>query len=189
MSVVVFSLLVGAGAASLGVWWRRRARARAGSEVESASPAVARTGSGLELAVGDVVSIRGEELWLEQGWLVSEAGRAVAGVFEAREGVVVEFASPRREHFRATSSGIEVPTDAPMALELGGVRYERVRRLPIELDALGESRPLPWKTGLFFEYRSLSGDLLLVIGQAPAYRAWVGSPLPDGALERWGSAG
>ncbi len=187
MSLILLSLLVGAGAAGAGVWLRRRKLRRAVNEAPRSKPDAARV-PGLELAVGDVVSVHGEELWLEQGWLMSEAGRALGGLFEAREAWLVEFASPRHEYFRLSPVEVSVAGEGPMSVEHRGVRYERVRRLPVELAAIGSSRPPPWKTGLFFEYRSLSGELLLVLGQAPNVRCWSGPSLPESAVERWGSA-
>lgn len=187
MSLILLSLMVGAGAASAGLWLRRRARRRA-SERQPDPRERSRDTPGLELAVGDVVSVQGEELWLEQGWLVTEAGRPLAGIFEAREGSLAEFASPRREYFRLAPAEVAVPAEAPMAIEHRAVRFERVRRLPVEVVPLGSSAPPPWRTALFFEYRALSGELLLVLGQPSQFRCWVGPSVSESAVERWGSA-
>jgi hypothetical protein len=187
VSLILISLLAGAGAASVGLWLERRRRRR----IESATrpPDVDKTRvPGLEIGVGDVVSIHGEELWLEQGWLLTESGRPLAALFEAREASVLQFAPPRREQFRLTRVEFPFPGDAPTSLEHGGERYERMRRLPVELSAIGESRPPPWQAALLLEYRSLGGELLLVLGQAPHFLCWTGPSLSEGAIERWGSA-
>lgn len=188
MSLVALTLI--AGGASLGLWLGHRVRRRlTRKHAEPAQPSKDPShAGGLELGVGDVVSVQGEELWLEHGWLLSEAGRSLAGLFQAREASLLEFAPPRREHFRLTRTDVAIPGDAPTSLEHHGVRYERVRRLPVEVSAIGDSRPPPWSTALLVEYRSLASELLLVVGQAPEYLAWQGLPLLDGALERWGSA-
>jgi hypothetical protein len=187
VSLILVSLLAGAGAASVGLWLRQRRRRRAESATRRPEVDTTRV-AGLEIGVGDVVSIHGQELWLEQGWLLSESGRPLAALFEAREDSVLQFAPPRREQFRLTRVEFPFPADAPTSVEHDGERYERVRRLPVELSGIGESRPPPWQAALLLEYRSLGGELLLVLGQAPHFLCWFGPSLPDGAIERWGSA-
>jgi hypothetical protein len=66
------------------------------------------------------------------------------------------------------------------------VSFERVRRLPVRVEPLEKSPPLPWDEAMLSEYRGLATDALFVLGNAGRIRAWQGRLVGESEIERWG---
>lgn len=194
MSLVLAAVLVGGGALLAGVAGFIRKGQRASSVVNKQSeaaalPAAAPTplrSAGFEIELGDVIEVSGRELWLEQAWLLSEANDPVAAVFEASEAIVLSLPPPASTLYLLEEVSLPLPEETPSSIESRGVRFERVRRLPVQLTPLGKSVPLPWNEGLLSEYRGLGGDALWVLGRGKHCRVWQGRALLASDVVRWG---
>lgn len=190
MSLIVTALLVGGGALVAGLATRYAVTRREPEPVKPA-PAPAPTPSplasaGFELELGDVVELGGRELWLEEGWLLSEAGDAVAALFRAREATVLALPPPAGTLYLLDEVELGLPEEPPTTIESRGVRFERVRRLPVLVQPVGKSAPLPWNEGLLSEYRGLAGDALWVLGRGGRSRVWQGRAVHASEVVRWG---
>jgi hypothetical protein len=198
MSLLVTAAIVGGGAlvAAIGtriaVAARRRARARAhaanaDAAAAGAKPAESRLAeTGFTVQQGDVISVTGRELWLEQGWLLLEGNDAIAAILFAREAVVLAHPKPRPRFYYLNEIELRLPADPPSALDHGGVRYERARRLPIAIEPLPKSPDPPWQTALLTEYRGLGSEVLWALIHSGTCRAWSGRAVDDAEIELWG---
>ena len=200
MSLVLALLVAGGGAlvAGLTTRWmgsRKRADANASAKPATAPPVPAQPAptplstAGFDVDLGDVVEIAGQELWLESAWLLSEAGDAVVALYAAREAVLVVLPPPKRTVYLLDAVELRVPDEPPATLESAGVRFERVRRIPVRVTSIGESAPLPWDEALLAEYRGLGGDALWLLGRAGRAKAWQGRVVGESEIERWGGGG
>lgn len=188
MSLLVTALLVGGGALAAGVAARAIARRRR-SAVPPAQPPPPRTrlaDAGFTVEHGDVVSALGKEAWLEHGWLLAEAGQPVAAVLMATDAVIVALPKPRTRLYWLAPVTLGLPGDPPSTLEHGGVRYERARRVPVEIEPLGGSPDPPWTSALLLEYRGLAGEALWALSHGQSTLAWRGRVVEDSELENWG---
>lgn len=194
MSLIVLAI-VGGGALAAGVVTRwALGRRRPALPPRPPVPAVALPGpspsplarSGFSFELGDVIEIGGRELWLEQGWLLSEGTDAVAALFRAGPTAVLTLAPPSTATYLLDAAELALPGEPPSVIEVGAVRFERVRRLPVELAALGKTPPLPWSETLLTEYRGLGDDALWVLGTGAGARAWQGRVVREPEIERWG---
>ncbi len=195
MSLVLTALLVAGGAMTFGAIGRaaRRRRARSPERVESAPRSSKRTrapaklmASGFSVEAGDVISVAGEELWLEHAWLLSEGGDAVAAVLFADEATVVAVPAPRSALYRLERVALEVPLEAPSSLDSRGVRFERAIRRPVRVEPFPGAPDPPFVDGVLAEYRALGGESLWLVAHAQSVLAWQGRRVQDGDLERWG---
>lgn len=191
MSLVIAAIIAG-GAAVFGgstFAWLRRKRvpktARPLPATERSKPGELAT-RGFDLELGDVVEIGGRELWLERGWVLSEGDEAVVVMFSAKEATLVTLPAPSRASYLLDPVELAFPGDPPPTLESAGVRFERVRRLPVRVEPLSKSPPLPWDQALLSEYRGLATDALFVLGNAGRIRAWQGRLVGESEIERWG---
>jgi hypothetical protein len=137
-------------------------------------------------APGDVVSLDGHEHWLEGAWLLSELGMPVVALFFASDATLAVAAAPRTDLLRLEVCELLV-TAAPFYLEHEGTRFERERRLPVELTSFGVAPELLADQALFLEYRALGGDALLVLSSDTWSWAGRGSRADKSHLERWGT--
>jgi hypothetical protein len=191
MSLIVTALIVGGGAIVAGVGARlalaRRSRRRRQREV-AAEPAKASrlAAAGFTVEQGDVISIAGRELWLEQGWLLLEGDDAIAALLFAREAVVLARPKPHVGFHYLREVELRLPADPPGALDHGGARYERARRLPVLIEPLAQSPDPPWREALLTEYRGLGGEVLWALVHAGTCKAWSGHAVAEHEIEHWG---
>jgi hypothetical protein len=185
VAAIVGGALFGGGTFA---WFLRKkkatkARTVAPAATERPSPLASR---GFAMELGDVVEIGGRELWLEEGWILSEGDDAVIALFAAKEATLVTLPAPSKASYLLDSVELAFAGDPPLTLESGGVRFERVRRLPVRVETLEKSSPLPWEEALLSEYRGLATDALFVLGNAGRVRAWQGRLVGESEIERWG---
>lgn len=189
------SLLVAAAvsvvAVSVGGWLAvRRRRAEPAVSEAPAAVAVERerllSSRGFRVELGDVLEIAGQELWLERGWLLAEGDQPVmALLFSAAHTLVVEPGEPARLTL-ARELELELPATVPSALEVGGVRFERARRLPVTVTALGATTPPPFDEAVVTELRGLAGDVLYVLGHQGFCKAYQGRAVQSSDVTLWG---
>lgn len=190
MSLVIAAIVAGGALFGGGALaWLRRKRPGTSKKPPASSPkskpsALATRGFDLEL--GDVVEIGGRELWLEQGWLLTEGDDAVVAMFSAKEATLVTLPAPSQASYLLDAVELTFPGDPPLTLESAGIRFERVRRLPVRCEPLDKSPPLPWDQAILSEYRGLATDVLFVLGNAGRIRAWQGRLVGESEIERWG---
>lgn len=178
-------LAVGAAGRGLMRHIARRARRREVPPPCRGAAPLGRLGFGVE--IGDVISLGAEELWLEGGWLLSEGAEPVAVVLPMREATLLALPGPQQQLYRLTplSAG---DFGGASSVESGGVRFERARRLPVELEPVGRGSDPPYKSAVLAEYRAPSGDTLWALDRDGAGLAWQGRRVRDDELERWGRA-
>jgi hypothetical protein len=139
---------------------------------------------GFPADVGDVISLGQTELWLEGGWLLSEA-EPIAAICFAREAAVVLLPQPSEECHLLEEIALDGSGDPPPTLEIGSERYQRTRRRPVSIEALG-SAPLPFAEGLLGEYEGIAGSVLFLLAGKEAWRTWKGLRVSTTELDRWG---
>jgi hypothetical protein len=146
-------------------------------------------------ALGDViVRAGGEEAWLAGALVLSESS-PVAVIFVAPEaggdhailvrprpaGEIVWFEPLPRDE-------IVVGAEPPTSLEVRGVRYERLRRLPLRAERIGAGAPDVGDAVIYAEYAGAGAERVLVLsvpgahGGGPA-RVWRGVALEPGMYD------
>jgi hypothetical protein len=187
--LILTAVLIGSGLAAAGVGarfaLRKKAPAPETEEAPKAAPSPLRA-AGFSVDLGDVISIDGRELWLERGWVLSEAGEPVAAVLFADAEVIIALPPPEPRLSLLKETELSLPEDPPASLEAAGARFERVRRLPVEAAALANTPPPPWASALLCEYRGLGGEQLWVVGHGAFCRAFVGRAVNADEFEMWG---
>jgi len=193
VSLIIAAVVAGGGALVAGAmagWLRaRRQRSVSAPTASAAEPAPAPSllaRSGFDVELGDVIEVAGRELWLEQAWLLAEAGDPVAALFAAREATLIALPPPSRTVYLLEEVSVGIAADPPAVLESRGVRFERARRLPVRVSCIGKSEPLPWDEAVLAEYRGLARDALWVLGRPGATRAWQGRAADESEIVRWG---
>ncbi len=157
--------------------------------------------AGFPCRLGDVIlALDGEEAWLESALVFYEDAPVLvlflapnAGVDRA---VLVRRSSrdvaikPDKLHqgdilwLTAAAPLTWGPSEEPPSTLLhGGDQYERVRRLPLEADAMGPSAPKIAGNLLLVEYKSAADDRLLVLLGGATVLTWEGRPLGSGMYE------
>ncbi len=189
MSLIVAALAIGGSALIAGLATRyavkRRVQPVAPPPVLPSPPSpLAR--AGFEIELGDVIEVLGRELWLEEAWLLTEGREPVAALFGAREASLLVLPPPAGTLYLLDVVEIDLPEEPPSSIESRGVRFERVRRLPVEVAAVGKSAPLPWTDGLLSEYRGLESEALWVLGRGARCRIWQGRIAQGSDVVRWG---
>lgn len=181
---LVAAFLVGAGAAiaaSALVRRRRRARDETHAAPEPELP-------GFPVAVGDVITVASEEAWLEKGWLLEEAGTAVAAVLFARKVVVLAEPAPRSAlYWLSAVSAPALSGEPPPSLDVEGEHFDRARRIPVAIRVLDRAPDPPWETALLAEYRALGGRVLWLLCRGARALAWRGRRVEDDELDNLGS--
>lgn len=190
MSLIITAAIVGGGALIAGVTARvvasRRARERLAKTASAVLPPSPLAEAGFEVQQGDVISISARELWLEQGWLLHEAGEPIAAILFAGESVVLALPKPRSRLYLLDETSLSLPAEPPSSLDCQGARYERARRLPVEIEPLDKSVDPPWQSALLVEYRGLVSDVVWVLVHQGQCRAWRGRAVEQGEIEHWG---
>jgi hypothetical protein len=179
--------LSGAVVRALGRW----GKLGPGKKAEDSPPAPREEQTAPKLAefrfnVGDVISVRGTEAWLEHGWLLREAGEAVALVLFSREATLIALPRPKAALFWLNQLSLDWPSDPPSSVDVGALRYERVRRVPVDIEALADAPDPPWQDGLLNEYRALNGESLWALGRRGSFKAYSGRRVAESELELWG---
>lgn len=176
--------------------WRRRdaaseqrPRAEAGPNELSSAPRDHLEGFPCQL--GDVIlRLTGEEAWLAGGLALSEDA-PVAALFVApdagRGSAIYVRPKPRESLFwmePLEASAVLVAGEPPSSVEHGGVRFDRVRRLPLRPRRLGVGAPDLGDAVVLAEYASTGSERLLVLrGSTGAVEAYRGEELESSAYE------
>jgi hypothetical protein len=203
-------VLAGTSGAVLVGRWLARARGAAAEDVSASRQAgedaeaagteekAARDPTGERVAlegfpcqVGDVIlRMTGEEAWLAGGLVLSEA-IPVAALFvapDAKHDCAI-YARPRPAQVLQwleplDPSAILVGGEPPSAVEHGGIRFERARRLPLRAQRVGTGAPNVGDAVTVAEYVSAGAERLLVLkGNAGIVHAFRGVELGEGSFE------
>jgi hypothetical protein len=195
---ILVDALVVVGGIVVGRWIMKRVRARGAADAEAergdakAPRAPARDPlASFPCKLGDVIvrTAERDEAWLA-GALVLEEERPVAALFVAPEaggdralfvrdapGAGLTWLAPLPDGAVATTK------DPPHALEVGGVRYERARRLPVRVSRVGTGAPAVGDRAVVAEYAGAAADRLLVVAGADRTLAWKGVALREGEYD------
>jgi hypothetical protein len=147
--------------------------------------------AGFACKLGDVVlrSAERDEAWLA-GALVFLEDKPVAALFSAPEAggdraIFVRAARGAGIAWLAplAPGALVVPKEPPHALELDGVRFERARRLPVDVKRIGTGSPDVGGRAVVAEYSGPSGARLVVVAGANAALAWKGTALAEGEYD------
>jgi hypothetical protein len=195
VSLVIDAVVV-VGGIAVARWMVKRVRAgRAQREPTGVGEApTVKAGSllaGFPCALGDVVlrSAERDEAWLA-GALVFREDKAVAALFSAPEA-----GGDRAVFVRATpgagitwltplpKGALALSKEPPHALELDGTRYERARRLPVDVTRVGSGAPTVGDRAIVAEYAGPSSSRLVVVAGSEAILAWKGTVLVEGEYD------
>lgn len=136
---------------------------------------------GFPCQLGDVLMrITGEEAWLAGGVVLSEEA-PVAAIFVAPDAghdcVIYARPRPRESVFwmePLDPGAVLVGGEPPSSVEHGGIRFDRVRRLPLRPKRIGVGAPDVGDSVILAEYASAGSERLLVMrsttGTSFAYR-------------------
>jgi hypothetical protein len=142
---------------------------------------------GFQCKLGDVVVRRfeGDEAWLA-GALVLAEDRPVAALFVApdAQGERAVFVRGRSESTLVWltplgSDQIVLSGEPPPALEHGGTRFHRTRRLPVRVERVGTGAPDVGGRAIVGEYAALGLERIVVIVGSDASLAWRGVSLSE----------
>lgn len=140
--------------------------------------------------LGDVILALGsDEAWLAGALLLSEEVPAVA-LFIAPDagGDRAVLARPRPVEdilwlSPIAASSLRLGAEPPSSLEHQGERFERLRRLPFRAERHGTGAPDVGDAVVLADYKSASGDRLIVLVGRDTPRAWVGRELNAGMYD------
>jgi hypothetical protein len=136
---------------------------------------------GFPCQLGDVlIRLTGEEAWLAGGLVLSEEA-PVAALFVAPDAghdcAIYVRPQPREAVFwmePLDPGAVLVGGEPPSSVEHGGIRFDRVRRLPLRPRRIGVGAPDVGDTVVLAEYASAGSERLLVMrsttGVSYAYR-------------------
>lgn len=190
MSLLLAGLLASVSGAAFGWLVRRRAtriernEASLSEASEAPSSPAPDPFDAMPCRVGDVVvRATGEEAWLA-GALVLEEKRVVAALFvapQAGENRVL-FATPAPEASLLWLSPVaegdaSVHREPPTSLEIGRVRFERVRQRPLVARPVGDHVPDVHGTVLVAEYEGAPAERLVLVRSPRATWAYRGEAL------------
>ena len=138
---------------------------------------------GFWLGVGDVVTIRGRDLWLERGSLLFDGSQPLAAIFEARE-AWLWLGRGADEPLRVLTS-IEAGGLAglPLAYELEQSELQRRFKRPVRIEAV-RGGSLPQGEALLAEYRAFE-RVLYTLDAGDWVRAWRAEAVPALDVERY----
>lgn len=152
----------------------------------------------LPLALGDViVRLRAQqqqprdEVWLA-GALVFEEDRPIGALFVAPEAGGDRAVFVRADRAGSPMAWLEpiaddvVPrsADPPHVIEHAGLRFERVRRIPVRVRRIGSGAPDVGSSAIVAEYAGVAaGSRIVVVAGSEARFAWRGVDLLDGQYE------
>lgn len=146
--------------------------------------------SAFPCGLGDVVMrAGGDEAWLA-GALVLSEDRPAAVLFVAPDagGDRFLYVKPAPASSIAwlaplASGAVTVGAEPPSTLEHDGVRFDRVRRLPLSVSRKGSGAPDVGDSAIIAEYTCSTGDVLLVVRSESSTRAFRGSELMPGTFD------
>ncbi|MGD0524711.1 MAG: hypothetical protein ABSE49_06195 [Polyangiaceae bacterium] len=188
------------GGLALGRWIARRVRSRREPRetppaADSTDDVLARPRADLPASfpckLGDVVVRVAErdEAWLAGGLLFAEE-RPVAALFVAPEAggdraLFVRDAPGAGMTWLApiTADAPAVTKEPPHALEHDGVRYERARRLPVNVTRVGSGAPSVGDRAIVAEYTGPAAMRLLILAGSEQTLSWKGVALGDGEYD------
>lgn len=136
---------------------------------------------GFPCQLGDVIMrITGEEAWLAGGVVLSEEA-PIAAIFVAPDAghdcAIYARPRPRESVFwmqPLDPGAVLVGGEPPSSVEHGGIRFDRVRRLPLRPKRIGVGAPDVGDSVILAEYASAGSERLLVMrsttGTSFAYR-------------------
>jgi hypothetical protein len=132
-----------------------------------------------------------DEAWLAGAIVLREDAQAACVLFIAPDagGDRAVYARSRPDETLAWLApvAVEVGREPPSALEIGGARFERVRRLPMRAAVLGEHAPDLGATVLVGEYAGAGGAVAVVLAGSVESRVWRGVKLAKDDYEVWKS--
>jgi hypothetical protein len=145
---------------------------------------------GLSCQLGDVIlrTAEHDEAWLA-GALVFEEEALVAALFVAPE------AGGDRAVFARVGGTAGLVWLAPMApatpkasepphtMEVGGVRFERARRLPVHVRRIGTGAPSVGAKAILVEYTGGASDRIVVVAGPEQTLFWRGVSLAEGEYD------
>jgi hypothetical protein len=146
---------------------------------------------GFPCQLGDVLMrITGEEAWLAGGLVLSEEG-PVAALFVAPEAghdiAIYVRPQPREAVYwmePLDPSAVLVGGEPPSSVEHGGIRFDRVRRLPLRPKRIGVGAPDVGDAVVLAEYASAGSERLLVMrSNLGTSRAFRGEELEPSSFE------
>ena len=128
---------------------------------------------GFPCQLGDVlIRLTGEEAWLAGGIVLSEEG-PVAALFVAPDAghdcAIYARPQPREAIFwlePLDPGAVLVGGEPPTSVEHGGIRFDRVRRLPLRPKRIGIGAPDVGDAVVLAEYSSAGSERLLVMRSA-----------------------
>lgn len=201
MSLILTGLIVAgtSGALALGRWIVKRRKADADAPKVDAEPRAKKESKpepgdrleGFPCQLGDVLMrLTGEEAWLAGGVVLSEE-MPVAALFvapDAGHDCAIYVCPHPRESVAWLApldpGAILVGGEPPSAVEHEGIRFERVRKLPLRPRRIGVGAPDVGDAVLVAEYASTGSErLLLVRGSSGTTRAYRGHELEPHAFE------
>ncbi len=146
--------------------------------------------AGFPCQLGDVIlQITGEEAWLAGALVLSEEV-PVAALFVAPDAghdtAIYARPGPRSALFWLAPldpAAVLVGGEAPNAVELRAMRFDRVRRLPLRVRRAGVGAPDVGDVVVVAEYVSAGSERLLVLKGNAGVRAWSGHELDASAFE------
>lgn len=193
MSLLLLDVALIGGGIALGRWMVGRIRSRhpdeGGAPAQPLAPKVDPF-EGLPCRLGDVVvrSAERDEVWLAGALVLSEE-RPVAVLFIAPEvggdralfarvaaGPTLVWLSP------LPPDALRVGAEPPHVLEHDGMRFERVRRLPVAIAREGTGAPSVGVHGIVAEYAGAGSERIVVLAAASVL-AWRGTALADADYE------
>jgi hypothetical protein len=146
---------------------------------------------GFVCQLGDVLMrITGEEAWLAGGVVLSEEV-PVAILFVAPQAgldcAIYARVQSKRSLFwlePLDPNAVLVGGEPPSSVEQGGIRFERLRRLPLRPRRIGVGAPDVGDVVMVAEYASAGAERLLVLkGNSGTVQAYRGLELEEGAFE------
>jgi hypothetical protein len=189
---LVLGLLVAAGGVVMGRALAQRLRVRQAREAEPASAKVPATDAlqAFPCQLGDVVirTAERDEAWLA-GALIFEEERPIAALYLAPEAGADRALFVREAAEEVTwlsplpITDLTLTAEPPPAVEHRGVRFERVRRLPVRIGRAGSGAPSVGDHGVIAEYDGQGPERIFVVAGSERTIAWVGVALRRGEYD------
>jgi hypothetical protein len=181
---LVVGVFVAAGGVVIGRWLAQKLRARVPVEPSpeaGAAPSGRQVLASFPCQLGDVVvrTAERDEAWLA-GALVFEEQLPVAALFVAPEAGADRALLVRESNPSVTwlsplgAAEVAWTPDPPPAIEHRGVRFERVRRLPVRVTRLGSGAPSVGERAVVAEYAGPGAEQIVVVAGTEQTLAWIG---------------